>query len=192
MCSNKGNRAASFLYIHVSVSDLYDPKIGLPIWRQQKRHTDVNPHMNVEIGKQNIIILFWKLWGSAVSFLGIHEVEPDILYWILAGPSFTVQDSQLSCNTRTLIGLFSSIVFESVFFSFSSQILSPWLGDVVNYGIGFSIVSPNQGLRIWLRVTSQEGFVPGIIWAHERAHRKCRSKEDLAAEWFERLTAVHI
>jgi hypothetical protein len=29
--------------------------------------------MNVKIGRQNIIILFWKLWGQAGSFLGIHK-----------------------------------------------------------------------------------------------------------------------
>jgi hypothetical protein len=34
--------------------------------------------MNVEIGRQNIIILFWKYQGCAVSFLGIHKSEPDI------------------------------------------------------------------------------------------------------------------
>jgi hypothetical protein len=27
-------------YIHVSVSDLYIPRIGLPIWLQQNRQTD--------------------------------------------------------------------------------------------------------------------------------------------------------
>ncbi len=27
-------------YIHVSVSDLYIPRIGLPIWLQQKRQTN--------------------------------------------------------------------------------------------------------------------------------------------------------
>jgi hypothetical protein len=27
-------------YIHVSVSDLYIPRIGLPIWQQQHRKTD--------------------------------------------------------------------------------------------------------------------------------------------------------
>ncbi len=53
-------------YIHVSVSDLYIPRIGLPIWLQQNRQT--NPgnvkishiHINVEIRRQNIIILFWE------------------------------------------------------------------------------------------------------------------------------------
>jgi hypothetical protein len=34
--------------------------------------------MSVEIGRQNIIILFWKKGGCTVSFLGIHEWEPDI------------------------------------------------------------------------------------------------------------------
>ncbi len=34
--------------------------------------------MNVEIGRQNIIILFWKEQGRAVSFLGIHKLELDI------------------------------------------------------------------------------------------------------------------
>jgi hypothetical protein len=36
-------------YIHVSVSDLYIPGICLPNWL----------YMTVEIGSQNIIILFW-------------------------------------------------------------------------------------------------------------------------------------
>jgi hypothetical protein len=53
-------------YIHVSVSDLYFPRIGLPIWLQQNRQTDpgkiniAHRYMNVEIGRQSIIILFWK------------------------------------------------------------------------------------------------------------------------------------
>jgi hypothetical protein len=34
--------------------------------------------MNVEIGRQNIIILFWKYLGHAVSFLGIRKSETDI------------------------------------------------------------------------------------------------------------------
>jgi hypothetical protein len=34
--------------------------------------------MNVEIGRQNIITLFWKKRGHAVSFLGIHKSELDI------------------------------------------------------------------------------------------------------------------
>ncbi len=34
--------------------------------------------MNVEIVRQNIIILFWKYRDQAVSFLGVHKSEPDI------------------------------------------------------------------------------------------------------------------
>ncbi len=47
-------------YIHVSVSDLYIPRIGLPIWLQQNMQTDpgniyiAHRYMNVEIGRQNI------------------------------------------------------------------------------------------------------------------------------------------
>jgi hypothetical protein len=53
-------------YIHVSVSDLYIPRIGLPIWLQQNRQADpgnieiAHRYMNVEIGRQNITPLFWK------------------------------------------------------------------------------------------------------------------------------------
>jgi hypothetical protein len=66
------------IYIHVTVSDLYIPRIGLPIFLrkigrpilrvykslQQNRQTDPkniqisHRYMNVEIGRQNIIILF--------------------------------------------------------------------------------------------------------------------------------------
>ena len=51
-------------YIHLPVSDLYIPRMSLPIWLQQNRQTDpgniqiVHSYMNVEIGRQNIMILF--------------------------------------------------------------------------------------------------------------------------------------
>jgi hypothetical protein len=70
--------------IHVAVSNLYISGIGLPIWLQQNRKTNSgnikisHRYMNVEIGRQNITILVLKLWGWAVSFLGIHKSEPDI------------------------------------------------------------------------------------------------------------------
>jgi hypothetical protein len=35
-------------------------------------------YMNVETGRQNIIILFWKKRGRTVSFLRIHKSEADI------------------------------------------------------------------------------------------------------------------
>ncbi len=47
-------------YIHVSVSDLYIPMIGP---RQTNRVNTVYKSltdMNVEIGRQNIIMMFWK------------------------------------------------------------------------------------------------------------------------------------
>jgi hypothetical protein len=51
----------------VSVSDLFIPKIGLPIWLQRNKAdrtweciTLTDRYVNVEIGRQNIIILFWK------------------------------------------------------------------------------------------------------------------------------------
>jgi hypothetical protein len=75
---NETARPRSHSYIHVSVSDLYIPRIGLPILLQPT-------------GKQNIIILFWKKRGCAVSFLGILKSELDItLYWILTGQEKTL------------------------------------------------------------------------------------------------------
>jgi hypothetical protein len=50
--------------IHVSVSDLYIPRIGPHIWLQQNRQTHngniyfSHRYMSVGIGRQNIIILF--------------------------------------------------------------------------------------------------------------------------------------
>jgi hypothetical protein len=44
-------------YIHVSVSNFYIPRIGLPIWLHQNKQADPG---NVEVGRQNISILFWK------------------------------------------------------------------------------------------------------------------------------------
>jgi hypothetical protein len=44
-------------YIHVSVSNFYISRISLPIWLHQIRQIDPG---NVEIGRQNITILFWK------------------------------------------------------------------------------------------------------------------------------------
>jgi hypothetical protein len=55
-------------YIHVSVGDLYISRVGLHncYCLQQNRQTNpgnikiAHRYMNVEIGRQNIIILFWK------------------------------------------------------------------------------------------------------------------------------------
>ncbi len=45
-------------YIHLSVSEIYVPRIGLPIWLQKNWQSLTE--MNVNIVRQNIIILFWK------------------------------------------------------------------------------------------------------------------------------------
>jgi hypothetical protein len=62
-------RLSPNFHIHVSVSDLYIPRIGLHIFLQQNRQTDSadsgnikisHRYMSVGTGRQNIIILFWK------------------------------------------------------------------------------------------------------------------------------------
>jgi hypothetical protein len=82
-----------------------------------------------------------------------------------------VEDLQTSCRLLASLGITLTRI--------SSQILSPWLGDVVDYGIGLSYrsarlhglaenptpelaISPIQGLRIWLQEPdpsqSERGF----------------------------------
>jgi hypothetical protein len=68
-------------YIHVSVSDLYIPIIGMPILMQQYRWTDrgnikiAHRYMCVEIGN-------WER-GHAVSFLGIHKLDQGSVHLIM-------------------------------------------------------------------------------------------------------------
>jgi hypothetical protein len=80
-------------HIHISVSDLYIPRIG-------------HRYMNVEIGRQNSIILLWKYRGRAVSFLGIHKWVPDI---------YIVFSLALHCSTRCYHTTFSlSLILSSL------------------------------------------------------------------------------
>jgi hypothetical protein len=57
-------------------------------------------YMNVEIGRQNIIILFWKWRGRAISFLGIHKSESDIC--IEFSPALHLQCSQQVFGVSTV------------------------------------------------------------------------------------------
>ncbi len=62
-------------YIHVSVSDLYISRISLPIWLKQNWQTDPwnicisrSQIHECGIGRQNIIILFWKYMAAQFHF----------------------------------------------------------------------------------------------------------------------------
>jgi hypothetical protein len=59
-------------HIHVSASDLYIPSIG-PGQTDHGIIQIAHRYVNVEIGRQNIIIMFWKYQGCEISFLGIHK-----------------------------------------------------------------------------------------------------------------------
>jgi hypothetical protein len=84
-------------YIHVSVSYLYIPRIGLPIWLQQKTQTDPgnifkpltdnHEHGNWEMEHYNSVLEKRRLRGfiSGNTLIGIMH-----LYWILTGPSVAV------------------------------------------------------------------------------------------------------
>jgi hypothetical protein len=61
-------------HIHVSVSDLYIPRIGPHISRQQNRQTD---HRYMSVGTERQNITYNSVWKITVSFLGIHKWEPD-------------------------------------------------------------------------------------------------------------------
>ncbi len=61
-------------YIYVSVSDLYIPRIGLPIWCSKigrpilEIYKSLTETWVTEIGRQDIIILFWEYLGHKFHF----------------------------------------------------------------------------------------------------------------------------
>ncbi len=83
--------------IHVSVSDLYNPRIRLPIWLQQNRQTDpgnINSILltdiecsNWETEHYNSVLEITKPCKSF--FSGNHESEPDI--YIRFSPAFHLE-----------------------------------------------------------------------------------------------------
>ncbi len=84
-------------YIHLYVSDLYIPRIGLPICLQQNRQTD----------PRNILIAH-RYMNEAAQFSGNAWIGTRHLYGILSGPS---------CAVCMVIGLF---IF-SHFWNFSKK-----------------------------------------------------------------------
>ncbi len=73
--------------IHVYASDLYIPRIGLPIWLQQNRQTDSQELKNRsqihECGN-------WETEHYEAAQLHFWEYinRNQTLYWIVTGPSF--------------------------------------------------------------------------------------------------------
>jgi len=63
--------------------------------------------MNVEIGRQNIIILFRKERGHAVSFREIYQSEPDIYigFWL---------SLHLQCGTSAPFFILKSFQFQQI------------------------------------------------------------------------------
>jgi hypothetical protein len=69
-------------HIHMSVSDLYIPRIGPHIFLKQNRQTDrgnmqiAHRHMNMEIGTEAAQFLFWKILVSNFRYciFAVHYV----------------------------------------------------------------------------------------------------------------------
>jgi hypothetical protein len=74
-------------YIHVSVSDLYIPRIGLAIWLQIYKSLTDTLMWNWETELYNFVLDIMRP-SSFIS--GNKYIVTRHLYWILTGPSFEV------------------------------------------------------------------------------------------------------
>jgi hypothetical protein len=82
------------LHIHVSVSDVYIPRICTHIYLQQNRQTDSLRHMSVGTGRKNIIRT--SVLEITVSFLEIYKWELDIYIGFSTAPHLQCSGSHLS------------------------------------------------------------------------------------------------
>ncbi len=78
-------------HIHVSVSDLYIPRIGLPIWLQPNRQTD---HGNIYVTHRYMSNINER--GHTVSFLGIHKLD----FWYSASSLSLTNHPCVEVETR--------------------------------------------------------------------------------------------
>ncbi len=86
-------------YNHVSVINLYIPRVGLSIWLQQNRQTDLgnieisDRYMNVELGDRTLQFCFGNNEATQFNFWEyINRNQTFMVHWILTGPSFAVRD----------------------------------------------------------------------------------------------------
>jgi hypothetical protein len=77
------------LYIHVSVGDLYIPRIGPHIFLKQNRQTDrgiysinrlQHRHMNVEIGIEAAQFLFWEYLFLILGIVSLQYVLQKLFF----------------------------------------------------------------------------------------------------------------